>query len=461
MAVSAAESFSAETAHPGDATAEARIPWGTALGLLVLVIWFIPIKSYTLPVHLPFSLEVYRLLILVYIFAWIVGAFIGKARLSAAGMARPLILLCGTGVLSILTNLQEISSDGLQTQALKSLSYFVSFVVAYLLICSTVTSLRAVERIVRALVVGGTVVGIAALNESRTHYNAFQHLHNWIPFLRPTHGALNFRVRGGHLRVMASAQHPIALGAALVMMVPLAVYLASQSTRRSHRLLWWAAAAICLAGAVATISRTVVLMAFAMLVVALILRKGVVARKWPLLIVLLGVVHLAAPGATSHLYAAFFPKGGLTSQLSAHSGQVGSGRLADLKPGLQLWAKKPLFGYGLGTGKTRGTEGAGAVVDPTTGIPIIFDDQYMNSLLSIGLIGLIGVIWFVWGSVRRLVRAAREQATAHGDLLVACAVATAGFAAGMLTFDAFAFVQCTLIFFLVAALGLRVREVAT
>ena len=35
----------------------------------------------------------------------------------------------------------------------------------------------------RALVVGGTIVALSALYESRTGYNAFDHLADWIPAL--------------------------------------------------------------------------------------------------------------------------------------------------------------------------------------------------------------------------------------------------------------------------------------
>jgi hypothetical protein len=460
LSVAAAESVAGGTPARRIAAAAAGSGWTTALGVLVFVIWLVPIKSYTLPVHLPFSLELYRLLLILYLFAWLVAAFVGAGRVTAAGMARPVALLAGVGFLSILTNLQSIADAGLQTQAIKSLSYFVGFLAAYLLVCSTVRSIPAIERLLASLVVGGTLVAAAALYESRSHYDLFQHLSNWVPFLKPTHGFTDTRIRGGRLRVLASAQHPIALGAALVTMVPLALYLASRAEKRSQRVLWWAAAAVCLAGAVATISRTVVLMAVAMVAAGLLLRGRRVAGKWPLLLVMVGVLHVAAPGATSHLYDAFFPKTGLASQLNARGGAAGSGRLADLGPGLQDWQKKPLFGYGIGTGKTRGSEGAGAVVDPATGVPIIFDDQYMNSLLSIGAVGLVAVVWFVWGAVRRLARAARATVGPRSDLLVACVAATAGFGAGMLTFDAFAFVQCTLVFFLVAALGLRARELS-
>jgi hypothetical protein len=436
---------------------EALFSWTGAIALLVLVIWLIPIKAYTLPVHLPFSLELYRLLLILFIVVWLGAAFAGRQRISAGGFAKPLILLAAVGVLSIVANLHVIVNDGLQTQALKSLSYFLSFLVAYLLVLSTVESVGAIEVIVRAFVIGGAIVAISALYESRTHYNVFQHLATWIPLLHPTHVFADSHVRGGRLRVMASAQHPIALGAALVMGVPLAIYLVSRARTRAHAYFWWTSAALLLAGAMATVSRTVVLMAIAMVVVGLYLRRRAIVRRWPVLIVIAVAVHFAAPGAVTHMYQAFFPKQGLAGSQEGKSGAVGSGRLADIAPGLRSWEQVPFFGHGLGTGLTSGTVGTGAIVDPKTGAPIIFDDQYMNSLVSIGVLGLVGVIWFVWGSGLALVRAARDRLDREGDLLAACAAATVGFAAGMLTFDAFSFVQCTLIFFLIAALGLRVR----
>jgi hypothetical protein len=116
-----------------------------------------------------------------------------------------------------------------------------------------------------------------------------------------------------------------------------------------------------------------------------------------------------------------------------------------------------VFGHGLGTGKVARSNEPGAIVDPKTGAPIIFDDQYLNSLVSIGFLGLVGVLWFVWGAVARLVGAARRLSGPGSDLVAACGVACTGFGAAMLTFDAFSFVQCTLLFFVTAAIGLRTR----
>jgi hypothetical protein len=195
-----------------------------------------------------------------------------------------------------------------------------------------------------------------------------------------------------------------------------------------------------------------------MLVAGYFLRRSAVVRSWPALVVLALAVHVAAPGAVSHLYRAFFPRQGLSTSQEGRSGALGSGRLADLGPGFRSWQLAPFFGHGLGTGVTSDTVGPGAIVDPKTGVPIVFDDQYLNSLVSIGALGLLGVVWFVWGAVVRLVSGARDRLGESGDLIAACAVSSVGFGVGMFTFDAFSFVQCTLVFFIIAALGLRVRE---
>jgi hypothetical protein len=315
----------------------------------------------------------------------------------------------------------------------------------------------AVELVLKALVLGAAAIAIAAIYEARSNYDVFDHLHKWFSFFEPTRAIKESARRGTRLRVRASAQHPIALGAALTMAMPLAAYLASRARTQIRGLLWGSAGVIVLIGALTTVSRTVVSMTLAMTVVALLVRKQVVARYWPGLLVLLVAVHLAAPHTLGSLYHSFLPRGGLVHSQTARGGNVGSGRVADIGPGLRSWKQAPLLGHGLGTGKVSRSTDPGVIVDPKTGAPIIFDDQYLNSLVSIGFFGLAGVVWFVWGAVGRLVGTARRRSGPAGDLVAACAVACAGFGIGMLTFDAFAFVQCTLIFFVIAALGLRTR----
>jgi len=455
--------------------ATGALSWQGAAVALVLVIWLIPIKSYKLPVNLPFNLEIYRLVIIALLFAWVVSAVRGSARIDAAGQGKVLALLGIVSVAALLANRDAISAAGLETQALKSLSFFISYLVVYLLITSTLWSFPQLETVVRVLALGAGVVACFALVESRTNYNAFDHLHSLLPFL-DHFGKDRTNFAGGQLRVRASAQHPIALGAALTLTVPLAFYLASRAARRLTVSFWGFVAIVIMIGAVSTKSRTVVLMLLVMVAVALWVLGRTLLRRWPLLLVLFGLAHFAAPGSLSHLYDRFNPKGSsIVQQQQSRPGLRGSGRLADLGPGLHRWAGAPILGRGLGTVAATGDTGVlngqatnqggqqsqgGQNSQPAqSATSIIFDDQYMNTLVSLGAVGLIGVIWFVWGSVLKLGRTARRRRGREGGALVAaCAISCAGFGAAMLTYDAFTFVQSTLLFMIVAALGLRARS---
>ncbi|HEV2590712.1 MAG TPA: O-antigen ligase family protein [Gaiellaceae bacterium] len=433
--------------------------WTKPIVVLVLVVWLIPIKSYKLPIGLPFNLEIYRLVIILLGAAWLVCLALGSAQVSTGGRARVLGALVVGAVASLAVNLSAIDSAGLQTQAVKSLSFFLSYVLAFVLVSSLIREVDDVVKVVQALVLGAAAVAAAALWESRMHVNLFDHLHSVLPFL--VHfGRSNQNVNGGALRVRASAQHPIALGCALTMCVPLALHLSTRAATAAHRRLWLAAAGLVLLGAMATVSRTVILMLLAMLVCAFWLYGTRLLRYWPMLLILAVATHFAAPGVVSHIYKRFTPKGGVVGQLDSRAGMRGSGRIADLGPGLSDWLKSPLVGHGLGTVAATGDSLAATPTSAVAGPPIIFDDQYMNTLVSLGAVGLISVLVFIWGSVRRLGTAARRTAGQDGALLAACAVSAAGFGAGMATFDAFTFVQATLVFFIIVALGLRVRAAA-
>ena len=154
-----------------------------------------------------------------------------------------------------------------------------------------------------------------------------------------------------------------------------------------------------LVGALTTVSRTVVLMAIAMPIVALLVAAQAVRRAGRRRSCCSSPstsprrTRSAASTTRSRRRAAS------SSRRRARGGSAGSGRVADIAPGLRSWKQAPVFGHGLGTGKTARSDDPGAIADPKTGAPIIFDDQYLNSLVSIGFLGLIGVLWFVWGGV--------------------------------------------------------------
>jgi polysaccharide biosynthesis protein PslJ len=441
---------------PSDRVRTSSLGWQAVLITLVLVIWLIPVKRYQFPVTLPFKLEPYRLFVLILLGGLIISALVGRRRINAAGHGKALLLLAGAALASQAANKQAIDAIGLQTQSLKALSYYLSFLVVFALMCSALQVFGEVRAMIVTLVVAGTIVAVAALYESRFHNNLFDHLEKWFPFLQNT-GEDKFKVRSGRLRVRASSQHPIALGISLLMMAPLALYLARYAASKLRQRLWILAALVLGMGAIITVSRTVVVVTIAMIVAAKVIRRLEFKRLLPLLLALILLTHAARPGATKALYHAFTPKQGLLEQQQGRAGLAGSGRLSDIGPGLRRWSQRPIFGRGLGTNPTRANpvivEAQGA--QPFEGI--IFDDEYMETLVSLGFIGFVGVLWFIWGAIVKLGRSARRTAGELGDLLGACAVSCVGFAAGMLTLDAFSFVQVTLLFYIVAAVGLRAR----
>jgi O-antigen ligase len=176
-------------------------------------------------------------------------------------------------------------------------------------------------------------------------------------------------------------------------------------------------------------------------VVFLWLRPRETKRLWPLVLPALVLVHFALPGTIGGLKASFFPEGGLVANQSQSVGSRGQGRVADLGPAIREWSQNPLLGQGYGS----------RVVDGENPNAQILDNQWLGSLLETGLLGVFAIAWLFWRAVRRLGRAAKRNPTPEGSLFVAIAASIAAFAVGMLTFDAFAFIQVTFFLFILLA----------
>jgi polysaccharide biosynthesis protein PslJ len=415
------------------------LAWPALLAGLVLVILFIPIKRYTLPGHLPFELEAYRVYVAVLATMWLGALLVDpRVRVRASGLEGPIFLFVAAALGSIIFNGARITKLDVHSEVTKQLTFFVSFVLVFYLIVSVIRTREQVEGIIRMLVGGGAIVAALSIVESNTGFNAFDRLDSFIPVLQavpvPETGE-----RGGNLRVMGSAQGPIALGAALAMLLPLGAYLALK-TRRWY---WWAAVALLGLGAMATLSRTSILMLVVIVVVLLWLRPKQVKRFWPVLVPAVVVIQVMLPGTLGTLRSSFFPEEGLIAQQSDNAGQRGSGRIADLGPALDEYSQTPVFGQGFGT-RLTGRERQNAQ---------ILDNQWLKTLLETGLVGALAWLWIYVRSVRRLARVAKEDPSEDGLLYVAFAASITAFAIGMVLYDAFSFIQVTFLLFIVLALG--------
>jgi polysaccharide biosynthesis protein PslJ len=418
-------------------TYRVALRWSSLVAVVIGVILLVPIRRYTLPVNLPFNLEPYRLIVMFVGVGWLLSLLVDpRVRARPTGFRGPLLLFALGAFGSIIANPALVNA--VQSHVIKQLSYFASFLIVLCLIVSVVRTHEQVDTIVKVLVGCGAVVAFFALVQARTGYNVFDHLTRFLPFLRAGYFP-ETPLRGGRLRTYGSAQHAIELGAILVMLAPLCLYLARRTTQKR----WLLIAGLLLLGALATLSRTGMLMILVVVVTFLILRPKQTRRLWPLLLPLLAAVHIAMPGTLGTFKEAFFPQGGLIKEQSSNPGYVGSGRLADLGPSLQKLSREPLLGQGFGT---RITDGPGA------NAPIL-DDQWLSTLVETGIVGFAAWLWLFLRAIRRFGVAAKSDESDLGWLLVAITSGVAAFMIAMLTFDAFTFTQVTFVLFIQLALG--------
>ena len=414
------------------------LQWHSLLGCLALVILLIPIRRYTIPVNMPFSLEPYRILVAVFVALWLLSLLADpRVRLRRSGLEAPLFVIILATILSDVFNGDRIHQLNVRSDVLKSLTFFASFLLVFFFIVSVLRTRRGLDFVLRVLVIGGALVGAAAMIEARTGSNVFNHLSN--PLFKLDSRILSSEevARGGRLRAYASAQHPIALSAVLVILVPPAIYLAVARHRA-----WWAAVGLILLGALSTQSRTGITMLAAIVLVFFWIRPRQLKRFWPALIPAILALHVVLPGTLGTIKASFFPKGGLIAE--QQNAPVGSGRLASSGPAIKEVKKVPLVGIGYGTRVFA----YGRQNSP------ILDDQWLGTLLETGTLGALGWIWLFARFIRRAGRAAKEDDSRDGWLPMALAASVAAFAVGMFTYDAFSFIQVTFVMYMLLGLGI-------
>ena len=414
--------------------------WPTLIGTTILVILWIPIRRFELPGSLPFSLEPYRVMILVLGLCWVASLLVDRrVQLRRTPIDGPLLLVVLVAAASVAANSGRLADGAVNDSVWKAMLFLVSYPIFFYAVVSVTKTYADVERLVRIFVAGGAVVALFAIVEARTQWNFFDHFAARLPgltYLGPETGDF---ARGGHERVLASAEHPIALSAMLVMLVPLALAVGN-STRQKR---WWIAAALRTMAALATLSRTGVVMLLVIGVVFAVLRRGSIKRIVPFILPGLVALHFVLPGTIGSFKDLFFPSGGLVAEQS--SGRVGSSRGASFHAGIPVVKQQPLLGQGYGT-RLRGQDSGGQN-------SFILDDQWLGTAMETGLLGVFAWLWLFGRSIRRLGRAAKDDDGPRGLLLTGLTAGIAAFGVGMIYYDAFSFVQVTFVLFLFLAIG--------
>jgi hypothetical protein len=420
---------------------QALLRWPAIVGFVVSIMLFVPIGRFSIPVSLPFGLELYRLAVALVLAAW-GGALLvdPSVRIRRSPFQTSLIIILCATFGSVVVNAGRVMPLG--SAVLKASTFFLSFVLFHYFVLSVVRSRRAIENVAKLVVAGAAVIAASAIVEGRTHFNIFDHVGAVVPFMQ-FNGSVQVE-RFGEIRAIGSSSHPIELGVVLAIALPLGIALAFCSSRR-----WWAPTAMVGIGVMASVSRTPILVLTSAMLVLLWLRPRDVRRLLPLLVPLIVVVKLAVPGSLATLKTAFFPAGGLVKEQSAYYREadplLAGGRIRQLRPMLDEASRTPVLGQGFATRQT-GTN------NPLRNAPIL-DDQWLGLLLELGIVGVIGWATLFIVSTRRLARAARTRDGPDGWLAAGLAAAIVGFGVAMFTFDGFAFIQATFVFWIVVSLS--------
>ncbi len=414
------------------------LAWPTLLGLILVVILFVPIRRYQVSGSLPFELEPYRIVIALVLACWFCAlAADPRVRWRSTGFEVPIGALLLAMLLSMAANVERVSA--VSSLVVKNFTFFLSYLLVIYFVVSVVRSRRDLDRMLALLVGGGTIVGLAALIEWRTGTNFFGWYSHVVPFLNYIDEGVA-QTRGTGIRARASAQHPIALSAAFVLLLPIAVYLYQRHRNR----LWLAAAAVLTLGALSTGSRTGMVMLIGVGLGFLCIKPRESVRMIPWLLPLLVVVQVVMPGTLGTMKSILNPSYVIEEQ-SYDQGATGRADRRHRSRARSM-GDQALLGSGFGT----------TVADPNApkeSEQQILDNQWLGTLLQIGALGALSLLWLFGLAVARLARRARAASGADGWLSAALATSVISFALGMLTFDAFAFVQVTFFAFVIIGFG--------
>jgi hypothetical protein len=430
-------------AHAGGANAEDAfphtrrpLPWLLA-GFLALL-FFVPLDSTTLKVSLPFDSTLDRPLVAILLLAWM---WCGGDERTLMGRRRSKLVLGSTllflviAVTSVLADSPRLINLGELTLAEKKLALLCTYVG---LTWFAMTALRAedLRGFCRYLVWLGALMSVGVIIERHTGYSVFYSISRSIlsPIATVAPGPTDIHPTGGlRVAVVGPTIQGLALTTMLVMVMPFAVVGALDAHSAQARL--WHAVAFCLmtGAAVATAEKTSVLAPIFVIGFLLVQRpRQMIKLLLPLSVVLVLVVHVAAPGSLGSI---------LNVSAGANSTSTTS-RTNDYGSSLPDILAHPVLGRGFGS------------IDPTQiGDWRVLDNEYLGELISVGAVGLAAYLLMLAAPIIAARRAYRSRDPLRASPALGAAASCVGYLVINAIFDTESFVQAPYVFCVVAAIA--------
>ncbi|MEQ4565693.1 O-antigen ligase family protein [Paenarthrobacter sp. CAP02] len=286
--------------------------------------------------------------------------------------------------------------------------------------------------LVRAILAGAFFCCIVALIQFLFRVNPMVWIQEAMVGFTDNGGNTAFQVRGFMTRVAGSTFHSIELAVVCAMLLPLSIWRGLYD-RSGHKWFHWTGTALLVVAIASTVSRSGVLGLFLGLAVFIPFMPRV-ARRWAV---------IAAPAAMAALFVAIPGLvGTLTSSFTAGNSDPSLTTRTNNYPRVaEMFGELPYLGLGPGN------------YMPDNALYIL-DNQYLNSLVTLGLVGFVGTLAYLALPAVSSFIAARASRIAPLRCLAGAIAAGGAVAAGCsLTFDSMAFPVFALSYPLIVGLG--------
>jgi hypothetical protein len=410
------------------------------LAAFLAMLFFVPIASTELKVHLPVDSRIDRFAVIGLVLVWLLAGGDQRAFLRTRRSKLFASAACGflaLAVASLLLDAGRIVNLGDFQLAEKRFALLGSFLI---LAWFTLTALRFedVKGFATYLIGLATLMSVGMLVERHTGYNIF---YNWTgtilgpianvaPSPTDIHPAFGTE---GRVVVVGPTQHGLAAASMLVMVMPFALVRVFGASSRRSWCLNAGAFALMVAAALATDRKTALLVPIAVVLYLGLYRPRQVLKLAPLGVIgLLGLVHIASPGALGTVL-------NLNRDVNSRSTAHRVGDFTDVAPDV---VAHPLLGRGFGT---LDSEKASQFR--------INDNEYIDELWEVGAFGLCGFLWMILAPVFVARRAIRTRGPTVATLALATSAGCIAFLVACALFDALSFPQAPYMFFVVASLS--------
>jgi O-antigen ligase len=259
-------------------------------------------------------------------------------------------------------------------------------------VCDGVRGRDRLDLVLKTVAAMGAVVAIVGILQYLFNVDLTQYMMKLPGFRSTSQDGFVFE-RSALRRVAGTTSHPIEFGVVCAMLLPLAAHLATKARARTQpSLRWWLCAGLIATGLLFSISRSAILGAAGAGAVLFLGWPG--RRRARALVAALGflaLIKVIAPGLLGTVYGLFANIGNDSSiKYRTHDYATASAEIAK-----HVW-----LGRGLGTWYAPKHQ--------------VFDNQYLLSLVEIGVLGLVAFIGIFLSGIYAALRA-RFMSSDPGD----------------------------------------------